>query len=246
RQTVGLFIAPLDAANGLGIVSISLAIAVGQLMWGLAQPGFGMLADRYGALPALVLGGLLIALGLVYRKQGRGGGLFVQNPGPDPLKTFLRGYLTGQKFNRSHFQELRNAIEPTTSRLAAERISDGYLKRLEANIEKFKDHAARMGKHPTRQRYLKMQDLIGDFHRTIAESTGNPLMMLVVDYLMDVLSSMATELYSDFSLSVAERIAEEHRIIYDALSRKDAHAAETYMHDHINWANKELGKLEKQ
>lgn len=65
RQTVGLFIAPLDAANGLGIVSISLAIAVGQLMWGLAQPGFGMLADRYGALPALVLGGILIALGLV-------------------------------------------------------------------------------------------------------------------------------------------------------------------------------------
>ncbi len=64
RQTIGLFIAPLNAANGLGIVAISFAVAIGQLMWGVAQPSFGALADRYGPLPVLVAGALMVTAGL--------------------------------------------------------------------------------------------------------------------------------------------------------------------------------------
>jgi MFS family permease len=64
RQTIGLFIAPLNAATGLGIVAISLAAAIGQFTWGLAQPIFGALADRFGPGRVLVLGGLLLAGGL--------------------------------------------------------------------------------------------------------------------------------------------------------------------------------------
>ena len=41
RQSVGLFIHPLTMSTGLGIVSISLALAIGQFIWGLAQPVFG-------------------------------------------------------------------------------------------------------------------------------------------------------------------------------------------------------------
>jgi MFS family permease len=64
RQTIGLFIASLDHATGLGIVSISLAVAVGQLVWGLAQPVFGAFADRFGAGRVIALGGILLASGL--------------------------------------------------------------------------------------------------------------------------------------------------------------------------------------
>ncbi len=63
RQTIGLFIAPLDDATGLGIVAISLALAIGQFMWGLAQPIFGMLADRYGPGRMVAFGGLMLAAG---------------------------------------------------------------------------------------------------------------------------------------------------------------------------------------
>ncbi|HWD59943.1 MAG TPA: MFS transporter [Stellaceae bacterium] len=63
RQTIGLFIAPLDAATGLGIVAISLAVAVGQFVWGLAQPVFGGFADRYGAGRVIAFGGVMLALG---------------------------------------------------------------------------------------------------------------------------------------------------------------------------------------
>jgi MFS family permease len=64
RQTIGLFIAPLNAATGLGIVAISLAAAIGQFTWGLAQPIFGALADRFGAGRVLVAGGLMLAAGI--------------------------------------------------------------------------------------------------------------------------------------------------------------------------------------
>ncbi len=63
RQSLGLFLAPLDASTGLGIASISLAMAVGQFMWGAAQPLAGALADRYGPRRVLQAGLALLALG---------------------------------------------------------------------------------------------------------------------------------------------------------------------------------------
>ena len=64
RQVTGLFVAPLDASTGLGIVAVSFAIAVGQFMWGLAQPIFGALADRYGPGKVIATGGVMIAAGM--------------------------------------------------------------------------------------------------------------------------------------------------------------------------------------
>src|SRR5580704_394473 len=63
RQTIGLFIAPLDSATGLGIVSISLAVAIGQFVWGLAQPVFGAVADRFGPGRVIAFGGVMLAIG---------------------------------------------------------------------------------------------------------------------------------------------------------------------------------------
>jgi MFS family permease len=64
RQSIGLYMSPLNTATGLGIARISLALAIGQFVWGVSQPLFGALADRYGAAPVVVAGGLLLAVGL--------------------------------------------------------------------------------------------------------------------------------------------------------------------------------------
>jgi MFS family permease len=63
RQSTGLFVSPLDVSTGLGIVSISFALAIGQFVWGLAQPLFGALADKKGSYGVLVLGAFLLAGG---------------------------------------------------------------------------------------------------------------------------------------------------------------------------------------
>lgn len=64
RQSLGLFVIPLHDSVGLGIAQISFALAVGQLMWGVAQPLFGMYADRHGSVGVVQLGGLMLAGGL--------------------------------------------------------------------------------------------------------------------------------------------------------------------------------------
>jgi MFS family permease len=63
RQTMGLFLSPLNTATGLGIASISFALAIGQLMWGVAQPVFGAVADRYGSMRVIIIGALMLAAG---------------------------------------------------------------------------------------------------------------------------------------------------------------------------------------
>lgn len=60
RQTTGLFVAPIDLSTGIGIASISFALAIGQFSWGAIQPVAGALADRYG--PGRVMAVGLIAL----------------------------------------------------------------------------------------------------------------------------------------------------------------------------------------
>ena len=63
RQSMGLFLGPLNTATGLGLGSISLAFACGQLFWGLTQPFAGAMADKVGAGRVLLLGASLVALG---------------------------------------------------------------------------------------------------------------------------------------------------------------------------------------
>ena len=63
RQSMGLFLSPLNSATGLGLGSISLAFAFGQLWWGLTQPFAGAMADRVGAGRVLLVGVLLVAIG---------------------------------------------------------------------------------------------------------------------------------------------------------------------------------------
>src|SRR5688572_30351228 len=61
RQSQALFIGPINSSTGIGYASISLAFAVGQLMWGIAMPVAGGIADRYGQRPVMLAGAVLVA-----------------------------------------------------------------------------------------------------------------------------------------------------------------------------------------
>src|SRR6266550_1479628 len=63
RQSLGLFVAPLNGSTGLGITTISLALAIAQLMWGVIQPVAGAVADRFGPAKVLIAGLVLLSLG---------------------------------------------------------------------------------------------------------------------------------------------------------------------------------------
>ncbi|MBM3599916.1 MAG: MFS transporter [Alphaproteobacteria bacterium] len=64
RQSFGLFLPPL-AALGVTASAYSFAIALQAITWGASQPFVGMLADRWGSRPVLIVSGLIYAAGLL-------------------------------------------------------------------------------------------------------------------------------------------------------------------------------------
>ena len=64
RQTFGLFVAPYADERGVAIGSLAFAIALQNLIWGLAQPLTGAATDRWGATGVIVVGAALYAAGL--------------------------------------------------------------------------------------------------------------------------------------------------------------------------------------
>jgi MFS family permease len=64
RSALGFFLAPLSNANHWGRDVFAFALAVQNLLWGVAQPIAGAIADRYGAVRVLSAGALCYAVGL--------------------------------------------------------------------------------------------------------------------------------------------------------------------------------------
>ena len=64
RQAFGLFLPPMSVSLGIGRESFGLAIAISNLVFGLAQPFIGALGDRHGAGRVVFFGTLLYVAGL--------------------------------------------------------------------------------------------------------------------------------------------------------------------------------------
>lgn len=64
RHGFGLYLVPISDEFNWGHNVFSLAIAMQNLIWGIAQPFAGILADKYGTKKVVFVGGILYALGL--------------------------------------------------------------------------------------------------------------------------------------------------------------------------------------
>jgi MFS family permease len=64
RSAAGQFLTPLSFANGWGRDVFSMAFAIQNLIWGIAQPFAGAIADRFGTVRVLCAGAILYGLGL--------------------------------------------------------------------------------------------------------------------------------------------------------------------------------------
>ena len=61
RSAQPLFISSINSASGIGYATISLAIGIGQLLWGVTQPFAGAAAHRWGPRKVMIGGVLLLA-----------------------------------------------------------------------------------------------------------------------------------------------------------------------------------------
>src|SRR5215213_9153579 len=65
RQSFGLFMQPMTSDLRWGREAFAFALGLQNLVWGLAQPFAGMIADKLGAGRVTAVSGVLYALGLV-------------------------------------------------------------------------------------------------------------------------------------------------------------------------------------
>lgn len=65
RSAFGFFTVPISDAHGWPREIFSFAMAMHNLVWGLATPVAGMLADRYGSARVLMTGAVIYCLGLI-------------------------------------------------------------------------------------------------------------------------------------------------------------------------------------
>ncbi len=160
------------------------------------------------------------SLGIVEARAGEG--TFVtalaSNAGPDPVSAPLY-----QSWNTQHkLFEVRRVIEPDLAALAARRATAEQIERLRTILD---DQAALIRQGETGVKPDTM------FHYTIAEATGNEVLVRIVDSLMDLLTKTR-----EVSLQHDERrkrSLKQHQGILRAIQTRDERAAERRMRNHI-------------
>ncbi|OYW55656.1 MAG: MFS transporter [Rhodobacterales bacterium 32-66-7] len=85
RASFGVFQIPVAAEFGWLRADFSMAIAIQNLAWGIGQPLFGAMAERFGDRRAIITGALLYAAGLVISS-------YAVTPGQHQLLAILVGF----------------------------------------------------------------------------------------------------------------------------------------------------------
>lgn len=184
------------------------------------------LARNFGVSRPVVREALvsLQALGLIASQNGKGS--FVAS-------RRVRAPLLLGKFSPRHLNEVRGYLEIPAARLAAERRSDEQVGRLAGLLARMDDcdDAEQRNKYDA------------EFHISIAEASGNPILVNLVEDLRKILEEHG--LAAAAAPNRRPRALSEHRKIYDAIIRKDAEGAALAMANHLEAADRSFATLER-
>ena len=84
------------------------------------------------------------------------------------------------------------------------------------------------------------------FHRSIAEATGNPHFLALIEFLFNFLSraTQMTRSYEATKAILSRQVKKEHQRIVSAISRQDAEGARAAARQHMEGASRRLGSAE--
>jgi GntR family transcriptional repressor for pyruvate dehydrogenase complex len=167
--------------------------------------------------------------GLVEPRQGRG--VFVMPRRTRPLD--LEAESSDTKSKVLHIVEVRRAMEGEAASLAATRATPADIARMRQSLAAIDTAVAAGGDGVD-------EDLA--FHQSVAESTGNAVMVSTVRYLGEVLRSgiRVTRANEARRNDFIEAVRNEHHAILAAIESGDARAARTAARRHMKHAASRL------
>lgn len=166
---------------------------------------------------------LLEFQGVITLKPGPRGGPVLQNPDAAHLGSTLVLLMQLQAAPFRNVAEVRSALEPMISSLAATRMTDETLVELRGTVDQMRVEM---------DDQYSFLDANKRFHDIIAWSSGNPLFGYIVDSLLGIMDG--TVIGIDYPRPRRVAILKAHDEIHQALRDRDPDRAEDRMRDHIH------------
>ena len=136
----------------------------------------------------------------------------------------LRNFLHFKNVSIEDLTEVRSILEPYITEKTANRMSKEELKVLQDNISGTERELSALGT-------FSYYDYEIEFHRTLASVTGNPILLLMINLIEDLLKDIKEILKPGQDFSV--RVLESHKKIYEAISWGDTITAAQEMSQHV-------------
>jgi|WetSurMetagenome_2_1015567.scaffolds.fasta_scaffold175842_2 GntR family transcriptional regulator, transcriptional repressor for pyruvate dehydrogenase complex len=155
--------------------------------------------------------------GLVQIRTGAGGGAFVANNYHMPLLHATYDLFDSGRLTLSHFCEARKSIECSSIRLAVQKITPEDLERLHAINRQLLDDL----NGPANLRATKHRESNIAFHVAIAEMSGNPLIQLIIQSIMDLLGVLYIKGDQIGSQAFMKDTYRRHQAIIEAVEARD-------------------------
>lgn len=165
---------------------------------------------------------LLEFQGVIALKPGPRGGPVLQSPNAAHLGSTLVLLMQLRAAPFRTIVEVRSAVEPMISSLAAERMSKEQLTELKGTVEQMRVEI---------DDQYSFLDANKRFHDVIAWSSGNALFGYIIESLLTIMDG--TVIGIDYPQYRREAILKAHQEIYEALESGDPEESEARMRAHI-------------
>lgn len=167
------------------------------------------LADQFSVSKATTREALRVleVMGLIEMRKGISGGIFIAQVGMRTTLHSIINFLHFQPISIKEITLIRYLIEPTVARIAAAKITDSDVRNLKKIVG---EKAPRADDQVSKE--------IG-FHRYLARLAENTLLILIVDFVDNLLDSIKSkiELGPDFY----RQVRKSHQEILECLIKKD-------------------------
>lgn len=205
------------------VTQVRSAILSGKLQPGQRLPAEKEMLLQFGVSKHTLREALraLESMGYVEIRQGAGGGPVVSEIDMENTRDMIASFLYFKKVSVSDLCEVRKIFEPYLAKMAAERFGLPEMERLRRLSDSYK-------KSLSRNKPAVKEEV--EFHVLLAKSSGNPVLVLILDFVNSLLTDIKNHLKPGREFS--EQVAAAHQDIVDAIASGNGEIAAESMYAH--------------